>query len=143
MTSTPQAAGPSAANRWLRWPLGLLASAAVLFYIWQQLPGAGYPTDLTRVGAGVPTLVLAHDSGYVGGSEVMERMNNLRADYAGRVDFLVARLQMADGAAFADRHDVGDGAVLLFTADGRKLGTLYLPDTEQLRGALDQASGGQ
>jgi hypothetical protein len=142
MTQISPSASRSPVSRGLRWLLGLLIGSAVAFYIWQQLPGAGYPTDMTRVGAGVPTLVLAHDSGYVGGSEVMERMNGLRADYAGRVDFLVAHLRMADGAAFAQRHGARDGTVLLFSADGRKVGVLHLPNVDELRQALDHTLGG-
>ena len=75
----------AAGNSWLRRLLILLAMVAVGGDIWQQLPGAGYPTDLTRVGAGTPTLVLAHDNSYLGGAAVMELMNDLRGDYAGRV----------------------------------------------------------
>jgi len=126
---------------WLRWLLGLTAAAAVSLYVWQQLPGAAYPTDLTRVGAGTPTLVLMHDLGYIAGGEVMERMNHLRADYAGRVDFLVANLKTPTGAAFGERYGVRDGTVLLFTADGGPAGVLHQPDSAQLRLALDQAAG--
>lgn len=136
---TPQAARPP--TRWFKWPLIALALGAVMVYIWQQLPGAAYPTDLTRVGAGTPTLVLAHDANYVGGTEVMVHMSELRASYAGRVDFLVAHLQMPDGAAFARRHGAQDGTVLLFGADGRQLGLLDQPNDEQLRRALAQAFG--
>ena len=125
---------------WLRRLLILLGMLAVGGYVWQQLPGAGYPTDLTRVGAGTPTLVLAHDSSYLGGAAVMELMNDLRGDYAGRVDFLVAHLQMADGAAFARRFGAQDGTVMLFGADGRSLGILHMPrSVGELKGALDQS----
>ena len=141
MMSTAHEAGRSPGRAWLRWLLGLTAAAATASFIWLQLPGAGYPTDLTRVGAGTPTLVLAYDNGFVAGGEVMERMNHLRADYAGRVDFLVANVKMPDGAAFANKHGVWDGTVLLFSADGRSAGVLYQPDSAQLRRALDQAFG--
>jgi len=140
MSTTPEAS-PAPRRAWLRWLLGLTAAAAAALYIWQQLPGAGYPTDLTRVGAGTPTLVLTHDNGFVAGGEVMERMNHLRADYAGRVDFLVANVKVPLGAAFAQRHGVRDGTVLLFSADGRPAGVLHQPDSAQLRRALDQAFG--
>jgi hypothetical protein len=142
MTSTTSEAGRTPARTWLRWLLGLAAAAAMSVYVWQQLPGAAYPTDLTRVGAGTPTLVLMHDLGFVAGGEVMERMNHLRADYAGRVDFLVANLKTPTGAAFAQRHGVRDGTVLLFSADGRPTGVLHQPDSAQLRSALDKAFGG-
>ena len=130
----------AAGRPWLRRLLILLAMLAVGGYIWRQLPGAGYPTDLTRVGAGTPTLVLAHDNSYLGGAAVMELMNDLRGDYAGRVDFLVAHLQMAEGAAFARRFGAQDGTVMLFGADGRSIGILHMPrSVAELKSALDQA----
>jgi hypothetical protein len=130
----------AAGRPWLRRLLILLGMLAVGGYVWQQLPGAAYPTDLTRVGAGTPTLVLAHDNSYIGGAAVMELMNDLRGDYTGRVDFLVAHLQMADGAAFARRFGAQDGTVMLFGADGRSIGILHMPrSVGELKGALDQA----
>ena len=130
----------AAGRAWLRRLLILMAMLAVGGYIWQQLPGAGYPTDLTRVGAGTPTLVLAHDNSYLGGAAVMELMNDLRGDYTGRVDFLVAHLQLAEGAAFARRFGAQDGTVMLFGADGRNIGTLHMPrSVAELKSALDQA----
>lgn len=120
----------------------LLALAAVGAFLWQALPRGAYPTDLTRVGAGRPTLVLAHDSNYVGSASVMELMNSIRPDYAARVDFLVAHLAMDDARAFASRHAAKDGTVLLFAADGRRVGVLHLPQSaDELRAALAQAFG--
>jgi len=127
-------------KRWIKWLLILLLLTSASAFIWQQLPGAGYSTDLTRVGAGQPTLVLAQHGHYVGGAEVMELMNSIRSEYIGRVEFLVANLQMPDGRAFAERHAAGDGTVMLFDRDGRRLGLLHQPTSSaQLRGALAQA----
>lgn len=138
------ATDPSA-GRWprrLKWPLILLGLIGVGALLWQALPGGAYPTDLSRVGAGRPVLVLAHDTNYVGGAEVMELMNGIRTDYAGRVDFLVAHLAMADAQAFAARHAASDGTVLFFAADGRRVGVLYKPKSaDELRSAMTQAFG--
>ena len=126
--------------RWRKLLLTLLIFVAVGSLIWSQLPRGAYPTDLTRVGAGLPALVLAFDMNYTGGSEVMELMNDIRADYAGRIEFLVANLGMADGQAFADRHAAGDGTGLLFDAAGARIGALHRPrGVNELRHALDQA----
>jgi len=135
---------PSAGRwpRWLKWPLILLGLAGVGVLLWQALPRGAYPTDLSRVGAGRPVLVLAHDTNYVGSAEVMELMNGIRADYEGRVDFLVAHLALADAQAFAARHAASDGTVLLFAGDGRRVGVLYQPKSaDELRRALAQAFG--
>jgi hypothetical protein len=67
----------------------------------------------------------------------MELMNGIRADYAGRVDFLVAHLALPDAQAFAARHGARQGSVLLFTADGRLAGRLEMPQSaDELRRAL-------
>jgi hypothetical protein len=140
MNDTPPAAGRF--PRGLKWPLILLSLAGVGAFLWQALPRGAYPTDLSRVGAGRPVLVLAHDTNYVGSAEVMELMNGLRGDYAGRVDFLVAHLALADAQAFAARHAASDGTVLLFAADGRRVGVLHQPQSaDELRRALAQAFG--
>jgi hypothetical protein len=128
--------------RWLKWPVILLSLVGVGALLWKALPGAGYPTDLSRVGAGRPVLVLAHDGNSVGSAAVMELMNDIRGDYTGRVDFLVAHLALPEAQAFAQRHAARQGSVLLFAADGSRVGVLNMPQSaDELRGALAQAFG--
>ncbi|MDP2006694.1 MAG: hypothetical protein Q8K45_13540 [Rubrivivax sp.] len=138
------ASNPAAGRwpRWLKWPLILLALAGLGVFLWQALPRGAYPTDLSRVGAGRPVLVLVHDTHYVGGAEVMELMNGIRGEHAERVDFLVAHMAMADAQAFAARHAARDGTVLLFAADGRRVGVVHMPQSaDELRRALALAFG--
>ena len=131
---------PAGSSRWLKRLLLLLFFAAVGGLIWSQLPRGAYPTDLSRVGQGRPALVLAFDMRYVSGMEVMELMNAIRDDYHERVDFLVARLSLEEGQAFASRHQAHDGTVLLFSGDGTLVKTLDRPERiETLRGAIDAA----
>lgn len=139
--SIPTPAAPRA-PRW-RKPVIVLALIGLLGALfWSQLPPGAYPTDLTRVGAGKPALVLAFDKHYSGGMAVMEAMNAIRADYAPRVDFLVAHLGMADGQAFAHRYLASDGTVLLFSAEGELVNRLHHPaNVDTLRQALDTAFG--
>lgn len=138
---------PTTRKQTLGWPLWSKVLSAVLtvafvVFVMGKLPGTGYPTDLSRVGAGRPALVLALDSNYAGGAAVMELMNKIREDYADRVEFLVAHLAMADGQEFARRHDAADGTVLLFAGDGRHVGALHHPkQVDELRQALNQALG--
>ena len=127
---------------WRKRLLTLAFIAGVGSFIWGQLPDGGYPTDLTKIGTGRPALVLAHDSNYAGGIAVMSLMNEIRHDYAERVDFLIAHLGMADGQEFARHHGVRDGVVVLFAADGQRVGILEQPQNiEALRGALRQNFG--
>jgi hypothetical protein len=140
MTNPSETPSKPPASRWRNRLLTLLFIAGVSSFIWSQLPDGGYPTDLSKIGTGRPALVLAHDSNYSGGMEVMYLMNEIRDDYAARVDFLVAHLGMADGQEFARRHGARDGVVLLFSGDGRNVGVLAKPESiDELRLALNQA----
>lgn len=141
MQDTPGENPSLAWPRWRKRLLILLACVAAGSLIWNQLPrGGGYPTDMTRVGAGLPTLVLAFDMHYTGGTAVMALMNEIRADYAGRMEFLVANLGMPDGRQFANSHAAFDGTVLLFDAAGKRIGWLHQPGSvTELRQAIDQA----
>ena len=142
MESDNPSARHAAWPRWSKWLITLLVMAAVGSLIWSQLPRGAYPTDLSRVGAGKPALVLAHDANFAAGMAVMELMNVIRDDYVGQVEFLVAHLGMPDGQAFAGRHAARDGSVLLFSANGTLVDTLHQPQTvDALREALAQAFG--
>lgn len=134
--STPR--NPPAPPRGTK-PVLAILFAAFLAFVWSRLPGGAYPTDLSRVGAGRPALVLAYDSNTTQGVAVMDLMNRIRDDYAGRVEFLVAHLGVADGQEFAGRFAAVDGTVLLFAADGRVVEVLQRPPSVgELRRALDR-----
>lgn len=142
MKSDNPTARHAAWPRWSKWLITMLIMAVVGSLIWSQLPRGAYPTDLSRVGAGKPALVLAHDANFAAGMAVMELMNVIRDDYAGKVEFLVAHLGMQDGQTFASRHAARDGSVLLFSAEGELVGTLHQPQTvDALRQALAQVFG--
>lgn len=136
---------PGPAGAWPKWRkllLIVLIALPVASFIWSQLPSGAYPTDLSRIGAGRPAVVLAHDANYAGGMAVMELMNDIRGDYAEQVEFLVAHLGMADAREFASRHAATDGTVLLFAGDGRRVSVMHQPQsTGELRQALSQAFG--
>jgi len=109
---------------------------------WSQLPKGGYPTDLSRIGQGQPTVVLALDANYVAGTEVMNLLHDVRDEFGHSVQFLVAPLALPQGQAFAAQHQVGDGMVLLFDARGQRLAVLHRPQTlDGLRQAVREAFG--
>jgi len=111
-------------------------------FIWSQLPKGRYPTDLSRIGQGQAVLVLAMDSNYLAGASVMNLLNDIRHDFAGSVQFLVASLTLADGQAFATQHQARDGTVVLFDAHGQRVAVLHAPRTQhELRQALREAFG--
>lgn len=136
----PETPSLAQAPRWRNRLLTILFIVGVGSFLWSQLPDGGYPTDLSQIGNGRPALVLAHDSNYAGGMTVMYLMNEIRHEYADRVDFMVAHLGLAEGQEFARRHGARDGVVLLFTGDGRNVSVLYQPQkVDELRVALNQA----
>ncbi len=128
-----------------RWRKPLLIAAGLLgagSFIWSQLPDGSYSTELSKIGAGRPAVVLTLDPNFVTGNEVMEMLNAIRPDYEARVSFKVAHLASPEARGFAIRHDAGDGTVLLFGADGSTLAVLHQPrSTEVLRQAVQQAFG--
>lgn len=127
--------------RWSRWLVTLIVLAGVGGLIWSQLPKQAYPTDLTRIGAARPALVLVQDPQSAAGLAIMEMMDAIRGDYPD-VEFLVAHLGLPDGQDFARRHAVGDGVVVLFSAAGARAATLPHPrSADELRAALDQMLG--
>lgn len=131
--------GPSRGRRRVAVLLVLLAAGAL---IWSQLPSGRFPTDLSRVGMGRPAVVLTQDASYISGMEVMEMMNEVRAQHGSQVEFLVAHLGLPDAQQFAAQQGAVDGTVLLFAGDGRRVAVLHQPKTaDELRAAIVQAFG--
>lgn len=124
-----------------RWVKSLITVAVLVgagALIFTQLPRGAFPTDLSRIGQGTPALVVARDISYLSGAEVMDLMNEIRPEYAGRVEFLAAHLGQPDGEAFARRYNAWDGTVVLFAGDGSVRARLHAPQTTaELRQALD------
>lgn len=123
--------------RWGKWLLYIAVFGAVAVLIISQLPRGAYPTDLTRVGAGKPALVLAYDIQSSGGMTVMGLLDTVRGEYADRVEFLVAPLGEPNGQDFAERYRAISGSVMLFSGTGTHVRTIHnAPDADVLRQAL-------
>ncbi len=121
-----------------KWLIYLAIIGGVLALVWSQLPRTPYSTDLARIGQGKPALVLAYDIQSMGGMAVMAMMDDLRAEYAGRVAFLVAPLGAPNGQAFGTRFGATNGSVVMFSAKGNAVGTVHLPaNTAELKNALE------
>lgn len=121
----------------------LIVAAFVLaagLFIWKQLPKGGYPTDLSPIGQGQAALVLTLNGNFMAGVEMMPVLDTLRQDFAGQAHFLVASMGLPEGQAFAQRHQTGDGSVVVFDARGTPLAVLHGPRTaDELRPVLQQA----
>jgi hypothetical protein len=134
---TEPAKGPS---KWRRSLIYLFFFGALTALIISQLPRGSYSTELARVGNGLPALVLAYDLNSMGAMEVMKLMDEVRDDYAGRAEFLVADLGTPQGFQFARRHNGINGTVMFYSGEGSHVRTIHVPpDTETLRFGLDEA----
>lgn len=113
--------------------LGLMALA-----VW-NLP-RGYSNDLTQIGNGKNIVVQVHDHDLVNSSELMDSLNNIRNEYKGIIEFVVADLKIAEGEAFATAQNVEAVTLVYFAPDGTRLGIVQgVPDLDTLRGTLNQA----
>lgn len=99
----------------------------------------GFSEDTSIIGKGTNALLLVHDSNILQSEETMVAMNEIRDDYAGRLEFIVADIKTPAGKAFADRHGLHPVALVFFSADGENLQTLYSPQTgKSLRQEVEQ-----
>lgn len=124
-------------SRWVKVLIGLLVIVGAGVFLVTQLPGRPFSTDLTRIGGGTPALVVARDSNYMAGADVMDLINLFRSHYEDRVEFLAVHMGHPDGQAFARRHQMQDATVILFNAAGEPLERWHGPQTaEGLEAAL-------
>ena len=124
-----QATQPSSTSRLLRVLVTLVCLAAVATILWQLLPKAAFSSDLSQVGQGRPALVMLREIHVMGGEQVLEQMHTIYPDYTGSMAFLVVHTGHPDGQAFARTHNVGDGSLVLFDADGEVLGRSGRPES--------------
>lgn len=116
----------------------LLFFSGVFALIYTQLPRAPYSTDLSRIGAGQPAIVLAYDISSTGAMEVMALMDEVRGEYSDKIEFLVADLGTPAGLSFATNHQGVNGTLMFYTEQGDYLKRVHLPpDVATLRAALD------
>ncbi|VAW44722.1 hypothetical protein MNBD_GAMMA04-60 [hydrothermal vent metagenome] len=122
---------------WKKWLIYTFVLGASAILIWTQLPQSPYPTDLNRIGAGQPAVVLIYDVNSSGGMTVMKLLEPLREKYGDQVQFLVASMGLPDGRDFARHYKISSGAVVFFLGDATHSSTVRAPEsTEDLREAL-------
>ncbi|KAF0192668.1 MAG: hypothetical protein FD165_438 [Gammaproteobacteria bacterium] len=113
--------------------IGVVLAAGVML-----LP-RGFSDDTSKIGRGKPVAVLTHDKNTVYSQRVMELMNTVRDDYAGRVEFVVVELEAAKDRAFLQQQRVSSAMLLLFGPDGERRAALdNVTDERSLRAALEQ-----
>jgi len=99
----------------------------------------GFSEDTSLIGKGTNTLVLVHDNNILQSGETMVAMNEVRDEYAKRLEFIVVDIKTPAGKVFTDRHRLQPAALVFFSANGEILQTQYAPQTgESLRQELNK-----
>jgi hypothetical protein len=119
--------------------LGVIVAVLVIAFL--MLP-KGFSDDITRIGQGSNVVVLMHNKEAVQSLDLMALLDSVRADYAGRIEFLAVDIDTDAGKSFMEREQIGGSTLLLFDPDGTRRGVLVsVRDEQTLRAALDNAFG--
>jgi len=116
-------------SRWIRTLVILASTVLVVAVLWLLLPKGSFSNDLSRVGQGQPALVMLREVHVMGGDLVMEQMLHIHPEFENSVEFLVVHTGHPDGQAFAQEHNISDGALVLFGANGEVLGRSGRPES--------------
>jgi len=96
-------------------------------------------SDLSQIGQGMPSVVLAYENFSPTGGEALTRLKQIRPDYESQLNFIVADLGTPQGRAFANRYQLRDGQAVLVGGDGQPIALAELAQSEQaLRRQLDR-----
>ena len=111
----------------------IVISIAVLIsaITWFVLAPQRMSSDLSRVGDGLPTVVLTYENYSPASMDAIERLNRVRGDFDEQVEFVVADVGTAAGDEFAREWQTRSGVISLFAADGEHLGNGHVPEDER------------
>lgn len=119
-------------------PLVLLVVVPAAIFLMMQSGFKPMSSDLSVVGKGKPSLVLAYENYALEGGSAINQLNAVRGDYEDKMHFAVADLGTPQGKAFADRFDLFDGVAVFLSGDGKPVRIARIPKDEQaLRDQLD------
>ena len=117
--------------------LGVSAFLAIAIML---LP-KGFNDDLSKIGQGIPAVVLVHDKGSMGSLNLMALLNKVRPDYTDKVKFIVVNINSKEGKMFREQHNIDGIVLVLFSHKGIKRGTLANSNDEaELRSELNKLS---
>lgn len=116
-------------NPWIRTLIIVASTVLIGAVLWLLLPKGSFSNDLTRVGQGQPALVMLREVHVMGGDRVMEQMLLIQAEFQDSAEFLVVHTGDPDGEAFAAEHNISDGSLVLFDAEGQVLGRSARPES--------------
>jgi len=112
----------------------VLAAVAVM-----NLP-RGFSDDLSLVGKGKPSIVFIRDKNAVQTFGILEAMNGIRDQYAGKVEFLLTDSNTRPGQAFMAANEAPNVTLVLLDATGKKVKVIFPPQTaESLQQEIDDS----
>ncbi len=134
-------AAASPQSRKIKWAvMALLLGMAV--YVVMNLP-RGFSDDLSLIGNGKVALVLVRDKNVTQSSELMDVLNSVRDQYAGKVEFLLTDFDTTPGRAFMQAHNAQRATVVMLDPGGKEIKILHAPQTaESLQQEIAAALGG-
>jgi thioredoxin-like negative regulator of GroEL len=109
----------------------LLLMAAIVV---MNLP-KGFSDDLSRIGKGKAVVVLVRDKATVQSQELINLLNGIRNQYAGKVEFLLTDFDTPEGRAFMAANNAVPVTLVLFDAGGREVKIL---NAQQAAGSVQQ-----
>ncbi len=122
----------------LLWTLGGLAALFATVYVMTLFVVKPVSMDLSSIGQGEPSLVLAYENFSPTGGAALEQLREVRDDYEDRLQFIVADLGTPQGRGFAERHRLIDGQAVLLDGQGKPVDTwMVQDDPAALRARLD------
>lgn len=125
-------------HRSLRSKLIIFSAIVLGIAVAVSLLPRGFSQDTSIIGKGVNVVVLVYDPNLVQSGETIIAMNEVRDEYEGRLEFIVANINTPSGKTFVVAHGVQPSALLFFAVNGERLQTLYSPqDGKSLRNNLD------
>jgi hypothetical protein len=89
-----------------------------------------FSDDLSRIGKGLPAVVLIRDNQTVQSHELIDAMNAVRDRYTGKVEFLLTDHNTPEGSNFMAANDATRATLVLFTGVGTRVRNLQAPQTE-------------
>ncbi|MBI3545369.1 MAG: hypothetical protein HY081_02055 [Gammaproteobacteria bacterium] len=117
----------------------LIFTLAIIGLFAWNLP-RGYSSDLSQIGKGKNVVVQVHDHYLVASSQLMEQLQQLRDEYAGAIEFIIADMQIAEGKAFAKTYNVDAVSLLFFAPDGKHVRTVHgVQELDDVRRSLNVA----
>ena len=123
----------------LKFPIFVLAILLIAGYVVMVVAPKPMSADLSLIGQGKPSLVLAYENYSPGGADALTRLKQIRSDYESRLNFIVADLGTPDGRAFGNRYQIVDGQAVFLSGSGRPLARMFIPaDESRLRETLEQ-----